>query len=169
MDIRVLKVVEETTVDGPGFRNSVYCAGCLHACPGCHNPQSWSMNGGEPYTVDELAGQLLADPFADVTFTGGDPLYQAEAFGELARRIKAESTKTIWVYTGFLWEELVNEEKYANLLKHIDVLVDGPFVAARRNENLHFRGSDNQRIIDVPASLRKGEVVLSGYHSPHTF
>lgn len=167
MEIRVLQVVEETTVDGPGFRNSVYCAGCLHACPGCHNPQSWSMSGGEPYTVDELAEQLLADPFADVTFTGGDPLYQAEAFGELARRIKAGSTKTIWVYTGFLWEELVNEEKYANLLRHIDVLVDGPFIAARRNENLHFRGSDNQRIIDVPASLRKGEVVLSEYHSPH--
>ena len=74
MEIRVLRVVEETTVDGPGFRNSVYCAGCLHACPGCHNPQSWPMNGGEPRSVDELAEQLLADPFADVTFTGGDPL-----------------------------------------------------------------------------------------------
>lgn len=123
------------------------------------------MNGGEPRSVDELAEQLLADPFADVTFTGGDPLYQAEAFGELAARIKAESTKTIWVYTGFLWEELVGKEEYMNLLRHIDVLVDGPFIMARRNEDLHFRGSDNQRIINVPASLEKGEVVLSEYQN----
>ncbi len=163
MDIQVLRVVEETTVDGPGFRNSIYCAGCKHACPGCHNPQSWTMNGGESRSVESLASQLLADSFADVTFTGGDPLYQAEAFGELARQIKEESHKTIWCYTGFLFEQLMGKTEYMPLLQHLDVLVDGPFVAAKRDEDLHFRGSSNQRIIDVPASLEQGRVVLSEY------
>ncbi len=163
MNIQVIRVIEETTVDGPGFRTSVYCAGCKHACPGCHNPQSWPMSAGEQRSVDDLARQILSDPFADVTFTGGDPLYQASAFAELAQRIKAKSDKTIWVYTGFLWEELMGHPEYMPLLQSIDMLVDGPFVMHLRNEELRFRGSENQRIIDVPASLQRGEVVLSDY------
>ncbi|MDD7303985.1 MAG: anaerobic ribonucleoside-triphosphate reductase activating protein [Bacteroidaceae bacterium] len=159
MEIRILRVVEETTVDGPGFRTSVYCAGCRHACPGCHNPQSWPMTGGEPRSTDDLARQILADPFSDVTFTGGDPFYQAAAFAELAAKIKAESRKTIWCYTGFLFEELVDAPQYRPLLERLDVLVDGPFVMAERDESLLFRGSRNQRIIDVPASLREGKAV----------
>ncbi len=165
MKIQVIRVIEETTVDGPGFRTSVYCAGCRHACLGCHNPQSWPMTAGEPRAVEDLACQILADPFADVTFTGGDPLYQAEAFALLAKIIKQQSRKTIWCYTGFLFEELVADAQYLPLLQNIDVLVDGPFVMAQRDEDLRFRGSTNQRIIDVPASLAKGEVVLSPYHN----
>ncbi len=164
MTIQVIRVVEETTVDGPGFRTSVYCAGCRHACPGCHNPQSWPMTAGEPRSVQDLARQILADPFADVTFTGGDPVYQAEAFARLAQLIKQQSSKTIWCYTGFLFEELLADAQYLPLLQHIDVLVDGPFIMAQRNEALRFRGSSNQRIIDVPASLAQGRVVLSTYH-----
>ncbi len=113
--------------------------------------------------MESLVGQLLADPFADVTFTGGDPLYQAEAFGELARQIKQNSRKTIWCYTGFLFEQLLDKAECQLLLQHIDVLVDGPFVAAQRNEDLRFRGSSNQRLIDVPASLEQGKIVLSEY------
>ncbi len=123
------------------------------------------MTAGEPRSVEDLARQILADPFADVTFTGGDPLYQAEAFAQLAQLVKQQSKKTIWCYTGFLFEELLADAQYLPLLQNIDVLVDGPFIMAQRNEDLRFRGSSNQRIIDVPASLARGSVVLSSYHN----
>jgi anaerobic ribonucleoside-triphosphate reductase activating protein len=104
--------------------------------------------------------EIVADPIAHVTFSGGDPFFQAEGFAELADRIKKETDKTIWCYTGFLFEDLLTVPSYYSLLKHIDVLVDGPFVQSLRNEDLLFRGSSNQRIIDVPASLSQGAVVL---------
>ena len=160
MDIRVLDILEETTVDGPGFRTSIYCAGCLHQCPGCHNPQSWDMKGGKPVSVEELLAKVLGDRFADVTFTGGDPFYQAEAFGQLAILIKQQSKKTIWAYTGFHFENLLTQPASRQLLEHIDVLVDGPFVQSLRDEDLLFRGSSNQRLIDVPRSMAQGDVVL---------
>jgi anaerobic ribonucleoside-triphosphate reductase activating protein len=104
--------------------------------------------------------EIVADPIAHVTFTGGDPFFQAEGFAELAERIKTETDKTIWCFTGFLFENLLNNAVYYNLLKHLDVLVDGPFVQSLRNEDLLFCGSSNQRLINVPASLKKGSVVL---------
>lgn len=156
--IRVLDVLSETTVDGPGFRTSIYCAGCAHQCPGCHNPQSWDFKAGVEKSVEELAQMVLADEFADVTFSGGDPMYQAKEFARLARLIKENSSKTIWCYTGFRFEELTAPAQQ-ELLRSIDVLVDGPFVAAKRDVSLRFRGSSNQRLIDVQASLRKGCVV----------
>lgn len=160
MTIRVLSVLHDTTVDGPGFRTSIYCAGCGHHCPGCHNPQSWDFLGGEEHSVDELMQEIEGDPFADVTFTGGDPLYQAEAFTELARRIKGETRKTIWCYTGYLFEQTLQEERFRHLLDEIDVLVDGPFIQSLRDEDLPFRGSTNQRIIDVRRSLQENRAVL---------
>ena len=159
MTIRVLSVLHDTTVDGPGFRTSIYCAGCGHHCPGCHNPQSWDFQGGEERSVDELMQEIEGDPFADVTFTGGDPLYQAEAFTELARRIKGETRKTIWCYTGYLFEQTLQEERFRHLLDEIDVLVDGPFIQSLRDEDLPFRGSTNQRIIDVRRSLLQNRAV----------
>ena len=110
--------------------------------------------------VDELLQEVLSDPFADVTFSGGDPLYQAKGFAELARRIKSESKKTIWCYTGFLFEELLHNTEAMELLAYTDVLVDGPFMQDLRDEELLFRGSRNQRIIDVQPSLRLKEAVL---------
>ncbi len=160
MTINILNILHDTTVDGPGFRTSIYCAGCRHACKGCHNPQSWDFNGGHAMEVDELLQEVLSDPFADVTFSGGDPLYQAKGFAELARRIKAESKKTIWCYTGFLFEELLHNTEAMELLAYTDVLVDGPFMQDLRDEELLFRGSRNQRIIDVQPSLRLKEAVL---------
>lgn len=160
MTIRVLSVLHDTTVDGPGFRTSIYCAGCGHHCPGCHNPQSWDFLGGEEHSVDELMQEIEGDPFADVTFTGGDPLYQAEAFTELARRIKGETRKTIWCYTGYLFEQTLREERFRHLIDEIDVLVDGPFIQSLRDEDLPFRGSTNQRIIDVRRSLQENRAVL---------
>lgn len=157
--IQVLDIIEDTMVDGPGFRTSIYCAGCHHECPGCHNPQSWNPGGGHPMTTDEVMKIIVADPYANVTFSGGDPLYQAEGFTELARAIRSQTQKTIWCYTGFTFEAIVKIPRYRQLLDEIDVLVDGPFVKSLRDEDLLFRGSSNQRLVDVPASLAKGEVV----------
>lgn len=160
MTIRVLSVLHDTTVDGPGFRTSIYCAGCGHHCPGCHNPQSWDFDGGEERNVDDLMAEITEDPFADVTFTGGDPLYQAAAFTELARRIKQETNKNIWCYTGFLFEDIRDKAQFQELFNHIDVIVDGRFDLSQRNEDLPFRGSANQRIIDVQKSLREDNIVM---------
>ena len=135
--------------DGPGLRTSIYCAGCAHHCPGCHNPQSWDFKGGYEVTIEELLDIIKADEFANVTFSGGDPLYQVEAFTELARRIKTETDKTIWCYTGFTYEEIQADPRLSQILPYLDVLVDGPYVEALRDTNLRFRGSSNQRIIDL--------------------
>ena len=140
-------------VDGPGFRTSIYCAGCRHKCPGCHNPQSWDFEGGHAMTTDEIMRIIEADPYANVTFSGGDPMYQPEGFAELASAIKQRTKKTIWCYTGFTFESLMSNPRQRALLEKIDVLVDGPFIKDKRDESLCFRGSSNQRLIDVPASL----------------
>ena len=161
--IRVLDIVPETTVDGPGFRTSIYCAGCSHQCPGCHNPESWEITRGTWMETEEVVTRVMADEFANVTFSGGDPMFQPEGFTEVAAAIKARSQKTIWCYTGYRYEELLRHPQQAHLLRYIDVLVDGPFVQALRDESLLFRGSSNQRLIDVPASLQAGEVVLFRY------
>ena len=145
--IRVLDILHQTMADGPGFRTAIYCAGCRHACKGCHNPQSWDFNAGKWMEVDELLEIIKADPMSNVSFSGGDPLYQVEAFTELARRIKEETDKTIWCWTGFTHEEVLADPKLAAILPWLDVLVDGPFILERRDTGLLFRGSDNQRII----------------------
>ena len=149
LTIRILDILEETMADGPGLRTSIYCAGCAHHCPGCHNPQSWDFAGGREVTVQELLDIVKADEFADVTFSGGDPLYQVEAFTELARRIKEETGKNIWCYTGFTYEEIIADKRLSMILPYIDTLVDGPFIASLRDTELHFRGSSNQRIIHL--------------------
>lgn len=149
MKIRVLDILEETMADGPGFRTSIYCAGCAHHCPGCHNPQSWDFMGGQEMSVQELLDIIKSDEFSNVTFSGGDPLYQVEAFTELARRIKEETGKNIWCYTGFTYEEILADSRLSMILPYIDTLVDGPFVEALRDPELHFRGSSNQRIIHL--------------------
>lgn len=146
-------------VDGPGFRTSIYCAGCPNACPGCHNPQSWDIRRGTMTSTEELMEEIMSDPFANVTFSGGDPMFQAEGFAELARAIREQSDKTIWCFTGYKFENLLKNPKQLELLKLIDVLVDGPFVQSLRDEDLFFRGSSNQRLINVRKSLETGQVV----------
>ena len=157
--IRVLDVIEDTMVDGPGFRTSIYCAGCRHRCVGCHNPQSWDFDGGREMSTEDIMRVIEADPYANVTFSGGDPMYQAAGFAELAREIHRRTNKDIWCFTGFRFENLIQEDQ-RELLEQIDVLVDGPYVESLRDEDLLFRGSSNQRLIDVQASLYAGEVVL---------
>ena len=120
-------------------------------------------------TTEEILPTILADPFADVTFSGGDPMFQAEGFTELAQAIKSQTHKNIWCYTGYLYERLLEMPAQRELLQYIDVLVDGPFVESLKDETLRFRGSSNQRIIDVKKSLEEGKVVLSEYHESVIF
>lgn len=160
MKLSILDIIEDTTVDGPGFRTAIYCAGCLNACPGCHNPESWNIRNGKMMETDEVLAYVLADEFADVTFSGGDPMFQADGFAELARKIKANSSKSIWCYTGYRYEDLLRRPQQAELLRWIDVLVDGRFVETLKDPDLLFRGSSNQRLIDVQQSLASGEIRL---------
>lgn len=148
--MRVLDIIDGTTVDGPGIRTSIYFAGCCHHCEGCHNPTSWDTAGGQEWTVDELM-QRIIDNDMDVTFSGGDPMYQADDILPLAKKIK-KLGKTIWCYTGFRYEQLFDHPSMKSLLEYMDVLVDGEFILSRRNTKLQFRGSDNQRMIDLSKS-----------------
>ena len=155
--MRVLKIIEGTSVDGPGLRTSVYLAGCSHHCPGCHNPQSWDPQGGTEMSVDELM-QVIDYNEAPVTLSGGDPL-QHPGVLELARRIRQEGYN-LWCYTGHTWEEIANDPKLLEVARLCDVVVEGRFVQAQRDTSLHFRGSKNQRIIDVRQSLTSNTPTL---------
>ena len=162
--ISILDIVEDTVVDGPGFRTAIYAAGCPHQCPGCHNPNSWDRENGRWMDTGEILQKILSDEFADVTFSGGDPMFQPEGFTELAVSIKRHSQKNIWCYTGYTFEQLLRNPRQRQLLEYIDVLVDGRFIEELKDENLYFRGSRNQRLIDVPASLQKQETVIYPYN-----
>lgn len=158
--LSVLDIIEDTMVDGPGFRTSIYCAGCHHACPGCQNPQSWDINNGRLMSTCEIMDIIKSDPWANVTFSGGDPMYQAEGFTELARAIRQETDKDIWCFTGYTYEQILHNPTRLALLEQLDVLVDGPFIQTLRNPDLLFRGSSNQRLINVQASLKNQRIVL---------
>lgn len=147
MKIRVLDIVRGTTVDGPGFRTSIYFAGCRHACPGCHNPQSWDFSGGVEMDLDEIMEIVREEDF-DVTLSGGDPLYHPEAVRELSRRV-VDAGHKVWLYTGFTIEEIESDPRLADALEFIDTIVDGAFIEALRDTDLLFRGSSNQRIIPL--------------------
>ncbi|MBQ7689769.1 MAG: anaerobic ribonucleoside-triphosphate reductase activating protein [Muribaculaceae bacterium] len=155
--LRVLRVVEGTSVDGPGLRTSVYLAGCPHRCPGCHNPQSWDATG-TTVSIDALLHQIAYNE-APLTLSGGDPLAQPLALLELVRRVKNELELNIWCYTGYTWEQIVSRPELMAVMHYIDVLVDSPFVLAERDTSLRFRGSRNQRLIDVPRTLHTHEGV----------
>ena len=153
-----MSIAEGTSVDGPGLRTSIYFAGCKHHCTGCHNPQSWHINNGTAITIDRLMSVIRYNEFP-VTLSGGDPFFQIEGATLLAQQIKEELGYNIWCYTGFLWENIMQHSEFMPLLHCIDVVVDGPFMLSRHNNTLPFRGSSNQRIIDVQQSLDIGKVI----------
>lgn len=157
--IRILDIKYGTSVDGIGLRTSLYCAGCENHCPGCHNPQSWDEQGGEPIAVNELL-RLIIDADMNVTFTGGDPMLHPEGFIALATMIRQQTDKTIWCYTGYRFEELMRHPLRRTLVELCDVLVDGRYIEAERDLTLHFRGSRNQRVIDVRQSLQSHSICL---------
>lgn len=163
LKIQLINIVVDTTVDGPGWRTSIYCAGCRHECPGCHNRETWDFKAGESVSIDEILDELRLTE-GNITFTGGDPMYQAEAFTELARRITEELHRTIWCYTGFLYEQVLQDSSMSKLLPYLEVLVDGPFVEGKRSLDLLFRGSSNQRLIDVQKSLTEKQTIEFQYN-----
>lgn len=156
--LRVLDIVAGTSVDGPGLRTSIYLAGCDHECPGCHNPESWAHDGGREMSVAEIMDTVKENDF-NVTLSGGDPLYQAEGVTTLARAVK-RAGYTLWCYTGFTYEYVAVSPRFAGLLGLVDVLVDGPFIESQRDTTLLFRGSSNQRLVDVASSREAGTVVV---------
>lgn len=162
--LSIIDIIEDTTVDGPGFRTAIYAAGCPNQCPGCHNPESWNIEKGQQVSTEEILDKVLADDFANVTFSGGDPMFQPEGFTKLAQAIKEKSRKNIWCYTGYSFENILKNPRQAQLLQHIDVLVDGKYLQDLRDEGLLFRGSSNQRLIDVKASLKEKKVVCLDYN-----
>ena len=146
--IRIIDIIRGTTVDGPGFRTSIYMAGCRHRCPGCHNPQSWNFNAGTFMTFEEIMEVVREEDF-DVTLSGGDPLYHPSEVRELTRLI-AESGHKTWIYTGFTIEEIMETPALLEALEYTDTIVEGPFIEKLHDPDLLFRGSSNQRIIHAP-------------------
>lgn len=155
-------IIEDSIVDGPGIRTTIFCQGCPHHCIGCHNPETWSFEGGTPMEETEILKIVKSNPLVKgVTFSGGEPFAQAEGFSVLAKLLKEEGYE-VASYSGYTFEKLYEgDETWRNLLEHIDVLIDGPYMETQRSLSLVFRGSYNQRIIDVKASLENGEAVES--------
>ena len=153
----------DSIVDGPGLRIVVWTQGCPHHCPFCHNPQTHDYMGGFEEDTDVIVA-LLDDIRlqSGITFSGGEPFEQVKPLIEIAKAAKKKKLN-IWAYTGYLYEELLKKEDARELLEFIDVLVDGRFMNDLRHYQLKFKGSLNQRIIDVPASLKQNQVILSRY------
>ena len=159
ISIHLLDIRYGTSVDGIGLRTSLYCAGCEHHCVGCHNPQSWDEYGGEAVDIETLF-HLIIEADMNVTFTGGDPMLHPEGFTQLARLIRSKTDKSIWCYTGYRFEQLLVHPTQRALVELCDVIVDGPYIESQRDLSLPFRGSRNQRLIDVAPSLQSGTICL---------
>ena len=163
--IRMAGVVRESIVDGPGLRMAVFCQGCPHGCPGCHNQETHDFAGGYDCEIEKIVQAVKADPLLDgVTFSGGEPFCQPEAFFNLALALKElRPDLNLMAYSGYTYEELIamHSEGVDRLLAIIDYLVDGPFILAERDLTLLFRGSANQRVIDMNRTRDEGAVVLA--------
>ena len=160
--MRIYGLVCDSIVDGPGLRFSCFVQGCPHGCVGCHNPDSHDKNGGFEMTVDEVIKEMLSNPLTSgLTLTGGEPFAQAEDCLAVARAAH-ENKLNVWGYSGWTFEHILNNGTNAQkaLLRELDVLVDGPFIFAKRSLSLNWRGSRNQRVIDVYASIASGEIIL---------
>ena len=157
-------IQEDSIVDGEGIRSVIWFQGCNHKCYLCQNPETWDFEGGTVVSIEKIKERIRSLEFQQgVTFSGGDPLYQLDAFIELAKEVH-KCKMDVWVYTGYTYEELIelskNDNKYIKALKEIDVLVDGPFINKLKSFDVKFRGSKNQRIIDVPSSLKENKIIL---------
>lgn len=155
-------ITKDDMLNGDGLRVVLWVAGCAHACPGCHNPETWEADSGIPFdqaAKDELFAELEKDYVSGVTFSGGDPLFPGnrETVGALCREIRQRfPDKTIWMYTGYRWEQISE----LAILDTVDVLVDGRFEQALADTALHWRGSANQRLIDVQRTRAAHEIIL---------
>ena len=160
--IRLCGIEPESVVDGPGYRYAIFVQGCPHHCEGCHNPQSHAFDGGYVVTLDKLYDEITSNRhLKGVTFSGGEPFCQARELYLLGRAVK-ERGLDIMTYTGYTYEQLVkeNDKDRIALLNISDILVDGPFILAQRDITLTFRGSENQRVIDLNRTRQEGKIVL---------
>lgn len=166
-NIRLSGIAYESLVNGPGMRRVFFSQGCKHNCKGCFNPDTHDFNGGEDRNMDDLIKDVIENPILrGVTFSGGDPWEQADKFAYMAKAFK-EHRLSVWSYTGYTFEYILehkNERKgWSELLNNIDVLVDGKFEEDKKEDGLKFRGSSNQRIIDIKESLKQGKVITLDY------
>ncbi|MBR5226093.1 MAG: anaerobic ribonucleoside-triphosphate reductase activating protein [Clostridia bacterium] len=162
MLIRIAGIEPESIVDGPGYRFAVFVQGCPHGCPGCHNPKTHDFEGGEAVDTDDIIAQLGKNPLVrGLTLSGGEPMLKAQALLEVAKAAKARGMN-VWCYTGYTYEQLMEtgDPDQTALLDQIDVLVDGPYIAARRSLDLAFRGSGNQRLIDMNKTRETGALAF---------
>lgn len=158
MQIRIAGLVPESFVDGDGIRFAIFMQGCLRHCEGCHNPETHALDGGRLLDTNEIISAIKKNPLLDgITLTGGEPFLQIEAANELARAAKNFGLN-VWCYTGFNFEDLPPEAE--PLLENIDVLIDGAFIESLRDLELQFRGSSNQRIIDIKKTREQKKIVL---------
>lgn len=160
--MRFHDISRDNMLNGDGLRAVLWVAGCSHQCKDCHNPITWDINGGVPFdeaAEKELFEALSPSYISGITFSGGDPLHikNRDEVGRLIEKIHNEMpSKTIWLYTGYLWEEIMQ----LDFIKYIDVIVDGEFISELKDNKLHWRGSSNQRVIDVKKSIDSGHAVL---------
>lgn len=157
----------DSIVDGEGIRTVVWTQGCLHHCPGCHNPQTHDLNGGIEYEIEEIKKELSELEWQDgITLSGGDPFFQAKASAEIAKYARSLGMN-VWAYTGYTYEQLLSisqkNQDIRELLYNIDVLVDGRFEQDKKSLNIRYRGSTNQRIINVPESLKENQTIIQKY------
>ncbi len=162
MKIRLSGMVNDSIVDGPGIRMTVFTQGCSHHCLGCQNPQTHDPFGGYEEDTDNIIKKMKENPLLDgITLSGGEPLEQAKACAQIAKAAH-QAGLNVWVYTGYTWEELIqkNDTNQMDLLKNTDILVDGPFLIEQRSLELYFKGSKNQRTICCMESLQKKTILL---------
>lgn len=158
--IKVLNIIQDSIVDGPGLRATIFFAGCPHKCKGCHNPESWNINYGEDYSIAEILSIIKSNTITQgVTLSGGDPFFQPKEAAALSKVLK-ENGYNLWMYTGFKYEDILKDPQQKALMTEADVLVDGKFVLEKKDLTLPFRGSSNQRIINVPKSLQENKIIL---------
>ncbi|WP_411350209.1 anaerobic ribonucleoside-triphosphate reductase activating protein [Paenibacillus sp. WLX2291] len=159
--------IPESINEGHGMRAVVFISGCRHACPGCFSPHTWSFTAGEPFTASlqqELIDGMARNPLLDgLTIAGGDPFFSADEVAGFVEKVRAQLPQlSIWIYSGFTWEEIFLQQspKYLKLLSLCDVLIDGRFEKSLRDVSLPYRGSSNQRVIDVQQSIDRRHVIL---------
>lgn len=157
--LRIAGIVKESYVDGPGIRYTIFTQGCPHHCFKCQNPETWDIDKGTLVDIDKLIEDIQENPLLDgVTLSGGDPLIQEETL-ELVQKLREKTSLNIWCYTGYSYEEVLNNDKFKKILNYIDVLVDGEYIDSLRSLSLLFRGSSNQRLIDIKKSLEQNKII----------
>ncbi len=164
MDLRISDIISDSIVDGPGLRLTVFLQGCIHNCKGCHNPETHNLDGGIIVSAEYILEKFFENPLLDgITFSGGEPLLQPEPVAFIAEKVKEKGFNVI-IYTGFVWEKIIEKkDDFIGVLKYTDILIDGPFIEELKSYDLDFKGSANQRAIDVSKSLFYNKIVLWKY------